>query len=144
VALKCITKAPNQKVASSSSSSSSSPSSSDGLVLIYLTLSRWFSHKTAAFSTEQCTSPSLFSRFKVPQGSSHSLKNYDFLCNAICCQHCNLYTQKYNLYAWQTRRMVVIATVIFLKGIRCSVIRNTCVEVILDFQSMCIKKTHNA
>ena len=31
---------------------------SDGLVQICVTLSQWFSHKTAAFSTEQCTSPS--------------------------------------------------------------------------------------
>ena len=38
----------------------SSSSSSDGLVQICVTLSRWFSHKTAAFSTEQRTSPSLF------------------------------------------------------------------------------------
>jgi len=48
-----------------SSSSSSSSSSSDGLVQICVTLSRWFLHKTAAFFTEQCTSPSLFSRFEV-------------------------------------------------------------------------------
>ena len=40
--------------------SSSSSSSSDRLVQICVTLSRWFLHKTAAFSTEQCTSPSLF------------------------------------------------------------------------------------
>ena len=40
-----------------------SSSSSDGLVQICVTLSWWFSHKTAAFSTELCTSPSLFSRF---------------------------------------------------------------------------------
>ena len=30
-----------------------------------LRLSRWFSHKTAAFFTGQCTSPSLFSRLEV-------------------------------------------------------------------------------
>ena len=35
------------------------------------------SHKTAAFFTEQCTSPSLFYRFEVSQGSSNrSLKSY--------------------------------------------------------------------
>ena len=40
--------------------SSSSPSSSDRLVHICVTLPQWFSHKTAAFSNEQCTSPSGF------------------------------------------------------------------------------------
>jgi len=35
---------------------------------------KMFLHKTAAFFTEQCTSPSLFSRFKVTRGNSnHSL-----------------------------------------------------------------------
>ena len=63
---------------------SSSSSSSDGLVQIYVTLSRWFSHKTAAFFTEQCTSPSLFSRFEVTRGDSNRpLKNYGFLYDAI-------------------------------------------------------------
>ena len=42
-----------------------SSSSSNGLVQIYVTLSRWFLDKTAAFSTEQCTNSSLFSRFEV-------------------------------------------------------------------------------
>ena len=47
-------------------------------------LSRWFSHKTAAYFTEQCTSPSLFSRFEVTRGDSNrSLKNYGFLYDAI-------------------------------------------------------------
>jgi len=40
-------------------------STSDGLVQICVTLSQWFLHKTAAFFSEQCTSPSLFSRFEV-------------------------------------------------------------------------------
>jgi len=54
------------------------------LVQICVTLSWWFSHKTAAFSTEQCTSPSIFSRFEVSQGSlNRSLKSYGFLCDAI-------------------------------------------------------------
>jgi len=42
---------------------------SDGLVQICVTLWRWFLCKTAAFSTEQCTSPLLFNRFEVSQGS---------------------------------------------------------------------------
>jgi len=38
------------------------------------------SHETAAFFTEQCTSPSLFHRFEVSRGdSNYSLKNYGFL-----------------------------------------------------------------
>jgi len=41
-------------------------------------------HKTAAFSTEQCTSPSHFSMFEVSRGGSNcSLKNYGFLCDVI-------------------------------------------------------------
>ena len=43
---------------------SSSSSSSDGLVQNCATLSQWFSHKTVAFYTEQCTSPLLFATFK--------------------------------------------------------------------------------
>ena len=57
-----------------------------GLVQICVTLSRWFSHKTA----EQCTSPSLFQRFEVTRGNSnYSLKNYGFLYDAIffACMH---------------------------------------------------------
>ena len=88
---------------------SSSSSSSDGLVQISETLSRWFLHKTAAFSTEQCTSPSLLSRFEVSEGSSNSsLKNYSFLCDAIffsrvhmCTIHlatkCNYYARSLNI-----------------------------------------------
>ena len=44
---------------------SSSCSSSDGLIQNRVTLWWWFSHKTAAFYTEQCTSPSLFHNFEV-------------------------------------------------------------------------------
>jgi len=69
-----------------------------------VTLSRWFLHKTAAFFTEQCTSPSLFSRFEVTQGdSNHSLKNYGFLDNAIFlftwCMHINHLATKCTYYA---------------------------------------------
>jgi len=61
---------------------SSSPSS-DRLVQICTTLSGWFSHKTAAFSTEQCISRCFFTGLK-------SLKNYGFICNTIfffMCTH---------------------------------------------------------
>ena len=59
-------------------------SSSDGLLQICVTLSRWFLHKTAAFFTEQCTSPSLFSRFEVTRGDlNRSLRSYGFLYDAI-------------------------------------------------------------
>ena len=55
----------------------SSSSSSDGLVQNYTTHSRWFSCQTAAFYTEQCTSPSPFHNFKVTwKASNWSLKNY--------------------------------------------------------------------
>ena len=53
--------------------------SSDGLAQYCVNLSRWFMHETAAFYTEQCTTPSLFHKFEVSQGArSHSLKNYGF------------------------------------------------------------------
>jgi len=75
----------------SSSSYSYSSSSSDGLVEICVTLSWWFSHKTAAFFTEQCTSPLLFSRFEVTRGvSNRSPKNYGFLYDAIFLAHKSL------------------------------------------------------
>jgi len=50
-------------------------SSSDGLAQYCVNFSRWFMHKTAAFYTEQCTTPLLFHNFEVSQGvRSHSLK----------------------------------------------------------------------
>ena len=39
--------------------------SSDGLAQRRLNRSSWFSHETAAFHTEQCTSPSLFRNLQV-------------------------------------------------------------------------------
>ena len=41
-----------------------SSSFSDGIVQHCVTVSRWFSHKTAAFYIEQCTSPLLFTTLK--------------------------------------------------------------------------------
>jgi len=53
--------------------------SSDGVAQCCINLSRWFTHKTAAFFTEQCTTPSLLHNFEVSQGAcSHSLKHYGF------------------------------------------------------------------
>jgi len=53
--------------------------SSDGLAQYRVNLSRWFTHETAAFCTEQCTTPSLFHSFEVSRGTrNHSLKNYSF------------------------------------------------------------------
>ena len=47
--------------------------SSDGLAQYCVNLSRWFTHETAAFSTEQCTTPPLFHNFEASQGAcSHS------------------------------------------------------------------------
>jgi len=54
-------------------------SSSDGLTQYCVNLSCWFTHETAAFYTEQCTTPSLFHNFEVSRGArSHSLANYGF------------------------------------------------------------------
>ena len=119
MALKTIAKVPNQKVARRPKCFlSSSSSSSDGLVQICVTLSRWFSHKTAAFFTEQCTSPSLFSRFEVMRGDSNrSLKNYGFLYDAIFSSHVRMRTNhlatKYNYYA----RLLLVCGECLKKGI---------------------------
>jgi len=65
-------------------SSSSSSSSSDWLVHNYVTLSQWFSHKTASIYIEQCTSLSLFHNFEVSGDSLNwTLKNYGFISDAI-------------------------------------------------------------
>ena len=88
VGQKSITKLPNQKVARwPKYFLPSSSSSSDRLLQNCVTLSWWFSHKTAAFYTEQCTSPSLF---EVSWGSSNwSLNKYGFISDAIfkMCTH---------------------------------------------------------
>ena len=56
-----------------------------------MTLLWWFSHKTAAFYTEQCISPSfLLTSLKSHEALlSQSLKNYGFICDAIffTCTH---------------------------------------------------------
>jgi len=53
--------------------------SSDRLAQYCVNLSRWFMHETAAFSTEQCMTPSPFHNFEVSQGArSRSLKHYGF------------------------------------------------------------------
>ena len=41
----------------------------DGLAQYCVNLSRWFTHETAAFYTEQCITPSLFHNFEVSQGA---------------------------------------------------------------------------
>jgi len=57
--------------------------SSDGLVQNCVTFTM-VSSKTAAFYSDQCTSPSLFHNFEVSWGASNwSLNNYSFICNAI-------------------------------------------------------------
>ena len=46
------------------------------LVQNYVTLSRWFSHKTASLYTDKCTTATLFHNIEVSQGTSvWSLKN---------------------------------------------------------------------
>jgi len=50
---------------------------SDGLAQYCVNLLRWFTHETAAFSTEQCTTPSLFHNFEALQGAcSHHMLYY--------------------------------------------------------------------
>ena len=61
---KSIAKVLNQKIARLPKCFTSS-FSSDGLVQNCMTLSQWFSHKTAALFTEQCTSSLLFHNFEV-------------------------------------------------------------------------------
>jgi len=71
-----IAKVPNQTAAKRPNSFLLS---SDGLAQYCINLSRWFTHETAAFSTKQCTTPSLFHNFEALQGArSHSLKHYGF------------------------------------------------------------------
>ena len=73
MARESITKVPNQTAAKRPNCFSSSSSSfflsfflsSDGLAQYCVNLSRWFTHETAAFSTEQCTTPSLFHNFEA-------------------------------------------------------------------------------
>ena len=55
-----------------------------------VTFSQWFSHKTAAFHTEQCMTPSFFHKSEVSQDAwSHPLRNYGFIFNTIffICTH---------------------------------------------------------
>ena len=69
---------------------SSSSSSSDGLVQNCMTLSQWFSHKTAAVYTEQCSSPLIFNNFEVSRGGlNRSLNIYGFISDGIfkICTH---------------------------------------------------------
>ena len=92
-----------QYTSGAASSSSSSSSSSDRLVQICMTYDP-FHTKTAAFSTEQCTSPSLFSRFEVSRGGSNcSLKNYSFFATPFFSSRVRMRTNhlatKCNYYA---------------------------------------------
>ena len=65
--------------------------SSDGLAQYCVNLSRWFTHETAAFSTEQCTTRSPFHNFEVLQGGvatqTLGLPIWDaifFICTYAC------------------------------------------------------------
>ena len=66
-----------------------------------MTHSWWFSHKTTAFYTEQCTSSLLF---HILQSTLNwSLKNYGFICNSILfnsmCMCTNHLATKHNYYS---------------------------------------------
>ena len=52
--------------------------SSDGLAQYCVNLSRWFKHETAAFCTEQCTTPLLFHNFEVSRGTRNHSLNFQF------------------------------------------------------------------
>jgi len=81
---KSIAKVPSQKVTRRPKCLSSFSCSSDGIVQNCMTLSQSFSHKTVAFYTEQCTSPSLFHNFVLSRGSlNYSLNNYGFIFDTI-------------------------------------------------------------
>ena len=75
--------------------------SSDGLAQYSVNLSRWFTHETTAFSTEQCTTQSLFHNFDASQGArSHSLKQLPiwdaifFICTYACALKDHLATTR--------------------------------------------------
>ena len=70
MARESIAKVPNQTAAKQPNCFSSSFFlsfflSSDGVAQYCVNLSRWFTHEKAAFSTEQCTTPSLFHNFEA-------------------------------------------------------------------------------
>ena len=88
VVWKSITKVPNQKVSRRPKSFSSvffrlaSSNLCDCFTMVLA--------QTAAFYTEQCTSPSLFQNFEVSRGGLNQwLKNYGFIYNALffTCMH---------------------------------------------------------
>ena len=109
MALKSITKAPNQKVARRPKCFSFffffffffffirvSSNLRDSFTMVFA--------QNSSIFTEQCTSPSLFSRFEVTRGNSNrSLKNYGFLYDAIFSSHVRMCTNhlatKCNYYA---------------------------------------------
>ena len=53
------------------------------LVQNCVTLSRWFSSKTAAFYTEQCMTPSLFTTLKSHKTLETTHLSFGFICYAI-------------------------------------------------------------
>ena len=74
-------KSTNQKVTRLSSSPS------DGLVHNSVTFSQWFSHKTAAFYTEQYTSPLLFTTLKSHVCTGLSLASPFSKIVRMCTNH---------------------------------------------------------
>ena len=71
MARESIAKVPNQELAKQAKCFSFFLlSSSDGLAHYCVNLLGWFTHETAAFYTEQCTTPSLFHNFEVSRGAS--------------------------------------------------------------------------
>jgi len=63
VAQESITKVPKQELTKQAKMFFFLLSSSDGLARYCKNLSQWFTHKTAAYYSEQCTVPLLFHNF---------------------------------------------------------------------------------
>jgi len=84
-----IAKVPNREVTRRPKVSLSVFFFLDGLVQNCVTFTIMVFKQTAAFYTEQCTSPSLFHNLKVSEGGSNwSLSNYGFICDAVFFHLC--------------------------------------------------------
>jgi len=88
------------------------------------TLLWWLSPKTAAFYTEQCTSPSLFQNFEVSWGGSdRSLNNYGLISDTIfrtyTCVHKSLTNKAIIIQDCWIRNMVVCTKTGRVFGIHC-------------------------
>jgi len=91
-----------------------------------MTLSQWFSQKTAAFYTEQCTSPLLFHNFEVSRrGLNRTPKNYSFISDTIFKKlthvHKSLRNETIIIQDFEYRNTVVCMKTGRVFGIHCRV-----------------------